>query len=171
LLTAFGPLKAFNLVKDAVTGVSRGYAFCEYSDPLITEPAIQGLNGMQLGDKKLIVQLASIGAKTAPVTMPVVPNAPVQLQVPGFNIQPGNNVLATEVLCLLNMVAEEELVDDDEYEDILEDIKDECGKYGYVKSIEIPRPISGVEVPGVGKVIKLECFLLFHILKFFHIFE
>ena len=38
LLTAFGPLKAFNLVKDAVTNISRGYAFCEYMDPLITDP-------------------------------------------------------------------------------------------------------------------------------------
>ena len=37
LLTAFGPLKAFNLVKDSVTATSRGYAFCEYLDPLITE--------------------------------------------------------------------------------------------------------------------------------------
>jgi len=36
--------------------------------------------------------------------------------------------------------------------DILEDIKEECAKYGYVKSIEIPRPVPGVEVPGVGKV-------------------
>lgn len=36
--------------------------------------------------------------------------------------------------------------------DILEDVKEECGKYGVVKSLEIPRPIKGVEVPGVGKV-------------------
>jgi len=26
-------------------------------------------------------------------------------------------------------------------------------KYGAVKSVEIPRPISGHEIPGVGKVI------------------
>ena len=36
--------------------------------------------------------------------------------------------------------------------EIQEDVKEECGKYGVVKSIEIPRPIQGVEVPGVGKV-------------------
>ena len=64
----------------------------------------------------------------------------------------GSNVQATEVLCLLNMINEEELVDDDEYEDILEDIQTECSKYGQVKSVEIPRPIPGVEVPGVGKI-------------------
>lgn len=36
--------------------------------------------------------------------------------------------------------------------DIIDDIKSECNKYGNVKSIEIPRPIQGIEVPGVGKV-------------------
>ena len=60
--------------------------------------------------------------------------------------------LPTEVLCLLNMVTEEELKDEEEYEDILEDIREECGKYGEVRSLEIPRPLPGVDVPGVGKV-------------------
>lgn len=50
-------------------------------------------------------------------------------------------------------VTPEELKDEEEYEDILEDIKEECNKYGVVRSIEIPRPIDGVEVPGCGKVI------------------
>ena len=36
--------------------------------------------------------------------------------------------------------------------DIVDDVKEECGKYGTVRSVEIPRPIKGVEVPGVGKV-------------------
>jgi splicing factor U2AF subunit len=63
---SFGSLKAFNLVKDAATGLSKGYAFCEYGEAVVTEAAIQGLNGMQLGDKKLIVQLASVGAKNMP---------------------------------------------------------------------------------------------------------
>nr|3VAF_A Chain A, Splicing factor U2AF 65 kDa subunit [Homo sapiens]3VAF_B Chain B, Splicing factor U2AF 65 kDa subunit [Homo sapiens]3VAG_A Chain A, Splicing factor U2AF 65 kDa subunit [Homo sapiens]3VAG_B Chain B, Splicing factor U2AF 65 kDa subunit [Homo sapiens]3VAH_A Chain A, Splicing factor U2AF 65 kDa subunit [Homo sapiens]3VAH_B Chain B, Splicing factor U2AF 65 kDa subunit [Homo sapiens]3VAI_A Chain A, Splicing factor U2AF 65 kDa subunit [Homo sapiens]3VAI_B Chain B, Splicing factor U2AF 6 len=59
LLTSFGPLKAFNLVKDSATGLSKGYAFCEYVDINVTDQAIAGLNGMQLGDKKLLVQRAS----------------------------------------------------------------------------------------------------------------
>ena len=36
--------------------------------------------------------------------------------------------------------------------DIVEDVREECSKYGAVKSLEIPRPIKGVEVPGCGKV-------------------
>ena len=152
LLTAFGPLKAFNLVKDSVTGISKGYAFCEYVDPAVTDQACSGLHGMQIGDKKLVVQRASIGAKDGGVRLaPGVPVGPVQIQVPGLDMSRGPGA-PTEVLCLLNMVVPEELQDDEEYEDILEDVREECGNYGTVISLEIPRPIQGVEVPGVGKI-------------------
>ncbi|OBS66781.1 hypothetical protein A6R68_04673, partial [Neotoma lepida] len=149
LLTSFGPLKAFNLVKDSATGLSKGYAFCEYVDINVTDQAIAGLNGMQLGDKKLLVQRASVGAKNA--TLSTINQTPVTLQVPGLmssQVQMGGH--PTEVLCLMNMVLPEELLDDEEYEEIVEDVRDECSKYGLVKSIEIPRPVDGVEVPGCG---------------------
>jgi len=147
LLTSFGPLKAFNLVKDSASGLSKGYAFAEYGDPSITDQAVAGLNGMQLGDKKLVVQLASVGAKSQIYNSA----APVAIQVPGMSLLNAGPGPATEVLCLMNMVVPEELKEDDEYEDILEDIREECSKYGYVKSVEIPRPIENVDVPGVGK--------------------
>lgn len=139
LLLSFGQLKAFNLVKDAATGLSKGYAFAEYVDYNITDQAIAGLNGMQLGDKKLIVQRASVGAKNANSSSQ---SAPVTIQVPGMS-GVGASGPATEVLCLLNMVTADELRDEEEYEDILEDIKEECNKYGIVRSIEIPKPIEG----------------------------
>ncbi|CAH1725993.1 unnamed protein product [Aphis gossypii] len=146
LLTSFGQLKAFNLVKDAATGLSKGYAFCEYADVVMTDQAIAGLNGMQLGEKKLIVQRASIGAKN-----PGLGQVPVTIQVPGLTVV-GTAGPPTEVLCLLNMVTPDELKDEEEYEDILEDIREECNKYGVVRSLEIPRPIEGIDVPGCGKV-------------------
>jgi len=148
LLTSFGQLKAFNLVKDTTTGLSKGYAFAEYLDGTITDQAIAGLNGMQLGDKKLIVQRASVGAKNV-VGMNMLP---ASVQIPGMQGGMSGPGLPTEVLCLLNMVTEEELRDEEEYEDILEDIREECSKYGEVRSLEIPRPLPGVDVPGVGKV-------------------
>lgn len=79
---------------------------------------------------------------------------PVTLQVPGLMNSSMTQMagLPTEVLCLMNMVAVEELVDEEEYEEIVEDVRDECSKYGQVKSIEIPRPVDGLEVPGTGKV-------------------
>ncbi|KAG5898517.1 hypothetical protein JTB14_038470 [Gonioctena quinquepunctata] len=145
LLMSFGQLRAFNLVKDTAFGLSKGYAFAEYIDITMTDQAIAGLNGMQLGDKRLIVQRASVGAKNTTV-LPAV-----QIQVPGLSLV-GASGPPTEVLCLLNMVTPDELKDEEEYEDILEDIKEECNKYGVVRSIEIPRPIENVEVPGCGKV-------------------
>lgn len=106
---------------------------------------------MQLGDKKLIVQRASVGAKSGPLAQPgAAMAAPVQIQVPGF--QAAGIGTSTEVLCLMNMVTAEELVDEEEFEDIIDDIREECSKYGSVRSIEIPRPIEGVDVPGLGKV-------------------
>ena len=85
---------------------------------------------MQLGDKKLIVQRASIGAKNATAAG----MGAVAIQVPGMPIgMMGGSGPPTEVLCLMNMVTPDELKDEDEYEDILEDIKEECGKYGIVR--------------------------------------
>ncbi|XP_077979402.1 splicing factor U2AF 50 kDa subunit-like isoform X2 [Glandiceps talaboti] len=150
LLTSFGELKAFNLVKDSATSLSKGYAFCEYIDYNMTDQAIAGLNGMQLGDKKLIVQRASVGAKNA--TQAAAMQAAVNIQVPGLNLSSQPEGPATDVLCLMNMVTPDELQDEEEYEEIVEDVRQECSKYGMVRSIEIPRPIDGVDVPGCGKI-------------------
>lgn len=109
--------------------------------------AIAGLNGMQLGEKKMVVQRASIGAKSS------LNSGAVHIQIPGIpTLIDISDDLATDVLCLMNMVTPEELCDDEEYDDIVEDIREECNKIGSVRSIEIPRPIEGVQVPGCGKV-------------------
>jgi len=59
---------------------------------IVLYQAIAGLNGMQLGDKKLIVQRASVGAKNAQIGQ----QAPVQIQVPGLTMVGGAGP-ATEV--------------------------------------------------------------------------
>ena len=41
---------------------------------------------------------------------------PVQLQIPGLELNKVTNEVPTEVLCLMNMVLKDELFDDDEYE-------------------------------------------------------
>lgn len=38
---SFGHLRAFNLVKDSATGLSKGYAFCEYADVVMTDQVIE----------------------------------------------------------------------------------------------------------------------------------
>ncbi|PAV65644.1 hypothetical protein WR25_12736 isoform A [Diploscapter pachys] len=146
LLCSFGQLKAFNLAVDS-QGNSKGFAYAEYLDTTLTDQAIAGLNGMQLGDKQLVVQLACQKERAAYQNYANHGASAIA----GIDLSQGAGE-ATEVLCLMNMVVEDELKNDDEYEDILEDIREECSKYGVVRSLEVPRPVDGFEVQGVGKV-------------------
>ncbi|CAE6507555.1 Splicing factor U2AF 65 kDa subunit [Rhizoctonia solani] len=141
LLKSFGELKAFNLVREN-SNASQGFAFFEYVDPSVTDIAIQGLNGMELGDRFLVVQRASVGAKQG------IPGVPPELFAPAAIPRPIMPITETSdpnpnsatILLLLNMVAPEDLTDDTEYEEILEDVRDECSKFGPVKTLAIPRP-------------------------------
>eukprot|EP00804_Cyclotella_cryptica_P002724 CCRYP_009629-RA/>CCRYP_009629-RA protein AED:0.05 eAED:0.05 QI:131/1/1/1/1/1/4/641/590 len=55
LLSAFGAVKAFHLVKNDPTAVtSKGYCFVEYVDPNVTQIAAMGLNGMDMGGGKVL---------------------------------------------------------------------------------------------------------------------
>ena len=110
LLTSFGPLKAFVLVKDRGTEESRGFAFCEYIDPANTAIAVEGLNGMELADKILKVNLASIGFTQA---------SGLEMGVNAMSMFAGTTSADLEegrVLQLLNMVTAEELIDNDDFE-------------------------------------------------------
>jgi len=58
----------------------------------------------------------------------------------------------SKVLMLENAVEEEDLKDDQEYNDLMEDMKEEAEKHGTVLKVTIPRPVEGQQVQGVGKV-------------------
>lgn len=47
--------------------------------------------------------------------------------------------LSSNIIELKNMLTEDDLVADQDYEDILEDTKDECGQFGKLKNVFIPR--------------------------------
>lgn len=88
----------------------QGIAFCEYIDPASTDIAVEGLNGMPLGDKQLKVQRASIGATQA---------AGLEMGVNAMSMLAGttsDNLDDGRVLQLLNMVTPEELIDNEDYE-------------------------------------------------------
>lgn len=147
LLTSFGELKALALVKDNGTDESRGIAFCEFVDPATTDIAIQGLNGMPIGDNKLKVRKASIG---------ITQVAGVEMGVNAMSMLAGttaNDSEETRVLQLLNMVTPEELMDNDDYQEICEDVQEECSKFGQILDIKVPRPTGGSrQSAGVGKI-------------------
>ncbi|KAI8971993.1 hypothetical protein BDF20DRAFT_979359 [Mycotypha africana] len=152
LLKAFGELRAFNLVKDPVTGANKGFAFCEYADPSVTDLACQGLNNMELGDRKLVVQRASVGAKGHNNNNNTNDNYQATTSADFLAINSAKEEEATRVLQLMNMITPEELEDDDEYKDIWEDVAEECSKFGTIVDMKIPRPQKGVNVPGLGLI-------------------
>lgn len=96
---------------------------------------------MELGDRYLVVQRASIGAKPG---QPGIPNLPYE-QFPELPrpILPAGDVSQSEatILLMLNMVTPDDLTDDQEYADLFDDIREECGKYGDVLDLRIPRPV------------------------------
>ncbi|KAI0426660.1 hypothetical protein F5Y09DRAFT_318341 [Xylaria sp. FL1042] len=148
LLVAFGELKAFILVKDNGTEESRGIAFCEFVDPSITDIAVQGLHGMVIGEKNLKVQKASIG---------ITQVSGVEMGVNAMSMLAGttasNDSEISRVIQLLNMVTPEELLDNDDYEEICEDVEGECSKFGKIEAMKVPRPIGGSrQSAGVGKI-------------------
>ncbi|KAJ1925784.1 hypothetical protein IWQ60_004347 [Tieghemiomyces parasiticus] len=194
LLQSFGPLKGFHLVKDSDTNESRGFAFCEFMQPEVIESVCQGLNGMELGDRRLVVQPASssgggaggqsgmhgsgggrpggygqaampyggTGANAYPPTAPTTsggsthlpPSLAAAFQSASQATEHGQPPLIqpTCIVQLLNMVTPDELGDDEEFSDILEDVKEECGRFGTVVNVRIPRPEPGRQVPGIGKI-------------------
>jgi len=199
ILGQFGELRAFHLVLDNATGNSKGFCFCEFLDPEVTEVCIQTLNGMDIGGKAWQVQRSNkggikrgaiaaglLGAPPgmmmgggmmmrppgfAPPGMAPPPGMPPGMMPPGMGPPPGmpgmmmggpdrrggavniHNVASTAVLIMMNMLSRDDLTDDEEYEDVMDDIRLECVKAGEVNSVKIPRPSAdGTPVPGLGKV-------------------
>ena len=137
-------------MRDKETGNSKGYGFVVYEDVSVTDIACQGLNGMTMGDKTLTVRRAeqSNAPGGAQPGMMNVPPPPPAIAAPPTN--PPSTVVSFDNMGL----TEEELADDEEYENIMEDMQEECGKHGEIVSVVIPRPGKDTDekTPGIGKV-------------------
>jgi len=163
LVSAFGPVKNFNLVKDAITAQSKGFAFFEYEDPSVTDKACQGLNGMQLQDKTLLVQRATLGQKNptpVPLAMSMlnpdsiknpkaanmlnsaIPIATIMSHLPSMLGEENAKMKPTRVFQVLNIIdPEKDLKHDEDFENFVEDMREECSRYGNILSLHVPRPI------------------------------
>lgn len=199
LLGAFGKVKAFHLVKqdpDATT--SKGYCFVEYMDKSVTQVAVVGLNGMDLGQGKILTARianekdnamvaplvaaqqqapnlsgqynveelvdAAMGLRPMPTApsllgLPVVPLVPINSPIVGSPLDIAKQALAqafpnqTRILVLMNMVTDDDLATDQEYQELIAEVRDECAKYGNLLSIKIPRSNdAGIEPSAVRKV-------------------
>ncbi|KAF1778924.1 Nucleotide-binding alpha-beta plait domain [Phytophthora cactorum] len=146
LLQAFGPLRSFHL----------------YMDINVTDAACLGLNDMRLGDKTLTVRRAmsqenakavasAAGTVNTGLEMGLDPSLAAMQAMSMAGIPSVPLGTPSRVVVLLNMVTPEELEDEEEYADIVDDIKGECERFGAVPSLLLPRPRDGVP-SAVGKV-------------------
>lgn len=131
LASAFGELQAFTLITDRATGVSKGYAFMCYKDPGVTNAACAGLNGQELGGKRLACKTAN--QKSAMDAVAALNGLTNANPFANFDGQ------ATPMLVMESMVTPEELEDPEEFEDIMVDIEQECRKHGNLDKVVIPR--------------------------------
>jgi len=158
LLSQFGAVSAFDLVKDKETGNSKGYGFAVFEDSSVVDGAIQGLNGLRMGDRALTVRRAAEGPQRGQQQQQ-------QQQVNSFMQAAGAAALQqqtiaalqsqanpTNIIKLSNCVSIAELMDDEEYVEIVEDMRDESARHGEVLEIVIPRPSKTETVQGIGKV-------------------
>lgn len=166
LLSTFGPLKGFHLVRDPGNPLSKGYGFFEYVDSSVTPIAITGLNGLQVMDKTISVKSsnAAIAAGAAPTPTPNLAAftgggaVPQQAVTAPPAVPPAMEIgmkQPTKVLHLKNMVSAAELQDDGEHADIIDDVRTECAQYGgpgAVTSVLIPRAKEGYPVAAEGSV-------------------
>lgn len=147
IVTAFGQLKAYHWEVTKKNNQREAYAFIEYLDPSVTLKACVGLNGMRLGNNILTVVQATPDAKPEQETTGtpfygVPEHAKTLLQSP------------TRILELQNVISEEEILNMSEVDlqEIEEDIRLECTRFGTVKSMHIVKPEDGAMKPPLGSL-------------------
>ncbi|CAN1225064.1 Splicing factor U2af large subunit B [Linum perenne] len=116
----------------------------------LRDVACAALNGIKMGDKTLTVRRANQnGTQPRPEQESVLLHAQQQIAIQRFMLQPPT----TKVVCLTQVVTVDELKDDDEYEEIMEDMRTEGSKFGTLVNVVVPRPqMDGSVSSGVGKV-------------------
>nr|KYP57537.1 Splicing factor U2AF 65 kDa subunit [Cajanus cajan] len=125
---AFGSLKAYHFE----TKVNGSCAFLEYVDHSVTIKACAGLNGMKLGGEVLTVVQAMPDASPSenggePPTYGIPDHAKSLLRKPTQVLEIKNVFAADSILSLSDMGIEE----------ILDDVRLECARFGTVKSINV----------------------------------
>ncbi|KAG7585863.1 Zinc finger CCHC-type [Arabidopsis thaliana x Arabidopsis arenosa] len=85
LFSSFGEIVMAKVIKDRVTGLSKGYGFVKYADVQMANTAVQAMNGYRFEGRTLAVRIAG---KLPPPTAPPGPPAPTQ-GYPPSNQPPG----------------------------------------------------------------------------------
>ena len=115
---------------------------------------MKGLSAIDILDKRLMVQriplqtahLLLVPQSDKPIIASTAP-APSTADV----IDSVTKLHPTKIIRLSNMTTEEDLHEDENYQDLVEDVKDECQKHGSVTSVVIPRGIKGGWESNIGE--------------------
>ncbi|KAL3683719.1 hypothetical protein R1sor_001741 [Riccia sorocarpa] len=143
IVTAFGQLKAYHWEVDRSRKPPEAYAFLEYMDPEVTLRACAGLNGMKLGTRFLTVVQAT------PDASPEITSK----STPFYGVPARAKLLlrpASRILELQNLVTDEEMrvMTEQEINEMREDIRLECTRFGNVKSMHIVPSHQATSGPG-----------------------
>lgn len=136
IASVFGPLKAFHFqINDDATD---RYAFLEYVDQSVTLKACAGLNGIKLGGQFLTVVQAvpdpeSMG-KSENQSLRAIPDHARPLLEKSTEVLKLKNVFAPEGFLSLTEL---------ELDEILEDIRLECARFGAIKSVNVVKHDTG----------------------------
>lgn len=165
LLSQFGKLRMMSLIRDLATGKIKGYGIFEYDDPSDVDLAVLALNGFVCGQN--VIRVQKLGAQAAqsaqPKAQPVAATAMansmtqkiVSNPVLAMQVKQGREVGSrpSTVVQLLNAVYQEDLMDDQDYDDIMSEVHNMASKHGTVSRVVIPKPAKdGSYVDGVGKI-------------------
>ncbi|CAD7928944.1 unnamed protein product [Amoebophrya sp. A120] len=123
LLRTFGPLKYFQVVK--LDGQSIKAAFFEFSDYFTQKNAPVTLQGLTMAGNKLQI---------------ITPEEAFQVGFGRGKVSIGDRVIPSKILYIGSFISEQELCNDEEYDEICADIRDECATYGRVIDMVVPRP-------------------------------
>ena len=64
--TPFGTIISATIMKDRATGLSRGFGFVSYDNPISAQQAVAAMNGMQADGKRLKVELKTAKGAVTP---------------------------------------------------------------------------------------------------------
>lgn len=129
------------------------YAFVEFRS------AEEANNGFLLNNISILGQPLKVGRpKTYTGSLAMMEDGPCNTV--GAALQHGTMLapqigkkvqLPSKILCFKGITKDINLENEDEYQEIMEDIKEECSKYGRVISIQIPRrDVEDNPSPGMG---------------------
>lgn len=146
IISVFGPLKAYHF--EVNEKLNEPCAFVEYVDQSVTLKACAGLNGMKLGGRVLTAVQAIHGASSLEncgnTSYEIPEYAKPLLQQP------------SQVLKLRNVFNLEHfsLLSEPEMEEVLEDVRLECARFGTIKSAKVVKYRNNhIITPGTSEAV------------------